>query len=56
MRNGLTQCPHCKRWFDPNTMVVFTEDNVTTLVCTDCYDEVCFERTEIWKECLKSVR
>lgn len=48
------RCPDCGGAYPEHKMVVVHEDGKTFDVCIDCYEDIHFERTEIWKLCMKN--
>lgn len=50
------RCPDCGRKTKKIMAVQVFENNKHFNVCIDCYEDIHFERTSIWKECLKSMK
>ncbi len=49
-------CPDCGREIRVLSGVPINEKGRKFSVCIDCYEEIYFERTKLWKECLKNAK
>ncbi len=50
------KCPDCGRKINKNLSVRVFEQGKSFEVCIECYEDIHFERTQIWKECLKNMK